>query len=57
MAETIKKTNSKRTKSKYPSRLEIDNGFYLDFEGFGKSKEGYQPDPALCGYRIGGKGP
>lgn len=57
MAETTKKTNSKRTKSKYPSRLEIDNGFYLDFEGFGKSKEGYQPDPALCGYRIGGKGP
>jgi len=51
MANTPKKRSSKRFKSKCPNRHEIENGFYLDFEGYKNSL------PALCGYRIGGTGP
>lgn len=37
-----------------PTLEQIENGLYLDFEGFGGP---YNPDPILCGYRIGGHGP
>ena len=37
-----------------PTLEKIENGLYLDFEGFGGQ---YKPDPILCGYRIGGHGP
>ena len=39
-----------------PSLEQIENGIYMDFEGFGNNRYGKML-PAMCGYRIGGKGP
>ena len=53
------KPNTRRSvKSKLRglSLEQIENGIYIDFEGFGKNRFG-EKLPAMCGYRIGSSGP
>jgi len=50
------KKRSKKRRGLCPSLKQIEGGLYLDFEGFAPGQYGGKP-PALCGYRLGGKGP
>jgi len=50
-----KQTN--KASSRIPNEKQIEEGLYLDFEGFGANKYNKNPPPVLCGYRFGGSGP
>ena len=39
-----------------PSQMQIQEGLYLDVEGFAPHK-GIPRPPVLCGYRVGSEGP
>ena len=56
MTSDRKTGRSRKSKRRCPSLEKIENGLFVDFEGFGKSRHGV-PKPAMCGYRIGGTGP
>lgn len=38
-----------------PTLKEIQEGLYIDFEGFGANQYNRHPPPVLCGYRFGGE--
>ena len=46
----------KKNKRRFPSLEKIENGVFLDFEGYGRNTHN-TPLPAMCGYRVGGDGP
>ena len=56
MTSNRKTGRSRKSKRRCPSLEKIENGLFIDFEGFGKNRNGV-PKPAMCGYRIGSAGP